>query len=161
MRNNLFLGTDVPGRPIFRFSNATAYSTFDYNGYRMNPKSKDQFQWTAPSNGAQRDYEVTRSNARRFASLADLRAATGEEAHGLEVDYGIFQNLRPPDAAKPHAIYEARDLDFRLEPSGKAVDAGVRVPNVNEDYTGKAPDLGAYEVGRTPALYGPRIQPRI
>jgi len=161
MRNNLFLGTDVPGRPIFRFSNATAYSTFDYNGYRMNPKSKDQFQWTAPSNAAQRDYEVTRSNARRFASLADLRAATGEEAHGLEVDYGIFQNLRPPDAAKPHAIYEARDLDFRLEPSGKAVDAGVRVPNVNDDYTGKAPDLGAYEVGRTPALYGPRIQPRI
>ena len=38
----------------------------------------------------------------------------------------------------------------------KAVDAGVRLPNVNEDYTGKAPDLGAYEVGRPAPVYGPR-----
>jgi len=29
-RNNLFLGTDVPGRIIAVFPNATPYSTFDY-----------------------------------------------------------------------------------------------------------------------------------
>jgi len=155
-RNNLFLGIDAPGRPVFRFSNATAYSTFDYNGYRLNPKSKDQFQWTAPKAGALRDYEADRANAQRFGSLADLRAATGQEAHGLEVDYEVFQNLRAPDASKPHAIYEARELDFRLAPSGKAVNAGVRVPNVNDDFTGTAPDLGAYEAGLPLPLYGPR-----
>ena len=35
LRNNLFLGIDAPDRLVFRFSNATSYSTFDYNGYRL------------------------------------------------------------------------------------------------------------------------------
>jgi hypothetical protein len=36
------------------------------------------------------------------------------------------------------------------------VDAGIRIPNVNDDYTGVAPDLGAYELGREAPHYGPR-----
>jgi hypothetical protein len=156
MRNNLFLGTDVPERPVFRFSNATAYSTYDYNGYRLNPKSKTQFQWSSPATGVLRDYEQDRSRAQGFASVAELRAASGQERHGLEVDYDIFENLRPPDAAKPHAVYEARELNFKLKPAGKAVDAGIPISNVNDDHNGKAPDLGAYEVGKTPPVYGPR-----
>ena len=158
MRNNLILGTDAPERAVFRFSNATAYSTYDYNGYRLNPKAKTQFQWNSPAPGVLRDYEQDRSRAQRFASLADLRTATGQEAHGMEVDYDIFENLRPPDAAKPHAVYEARDLNFQLKSTGKAVDAGIRIPNVNDDHTGKAPDLGAYEVGKTLPSYGPRTR---
>jgi hypothetical protein len=158
-RNNLFLGIDAPGRAVFLFSNATAYSTFDYNGYRLNPKLKEQFRWLAPRAGLARDYELNRSGARPFGSLAALRDATGQEAHGVEVDYDVFQNLRAPDAAKPHAIYEARDLDFRLAPGGKAVDAGIRIPNVNDEFAGKAPDLGAYESGQPLPVYGPRPQP--
>jgi len=156
MRNNLFLGIDAPNRSVFRFSNATAYSTYDYNGYRLNPKTKDQFLWTAPAKGTLRDYEQDRTRAQRFASLAELRAATGQEAHGLEVDFDIFENLRAPDATKPQAVYRASDLNFHLKGTGKAVDAGVRIPNVNDDATGKAPDLGAYEVGRPVPHYGPR-----
>lgn len=74
----------------------------------------------------------------------------------MEVDYDIFENLRAPDAAKPHAVYRAADLDFRLKAGAKAVDAGVAIPNVNDGYQGKAPDLGAYEVGVAPPVYGPR-----
>jgi hypothetical protein len=37
-----------------------------------------------------------------------------------------------------------------------AVDAGIRLPNVNDRYTGKAPDLGCYELGEPPPHYGPR-----
>jgi hypothetical protein len=37
-----------------------------------------------------------------------------------------------------------------------AVDAGVRLPGVNDDFTGRAPDLGAYEVDRALPSYGPR-----
>jgi len=33
-RNNLFMGTNVSGRPVNAFPFATAYSTSDYNGYR-------------------------------------------------------------------------------------------------------------------------------
>jgi hypothetical protein len=156
LRNNLFLGVDAPGRAVFRFSNATSYSTFDYNGYRLNPKAKDQFQWTAPAAGRDRDYEIDRGASRRFGSLAELRAATGHESHGMEVDYDIFAALKAPAADKPHAVYEARDIDFRLAPGSRAVDAGVRIPNVNDDHAGAAPDLGAYEVGRDAPVYGPR-----
>ena len=157
-RNNLILGIDAPGRAVFRFSNATSYSTYDYNGYRLNPKSKTQFQWNAPRAGELRDYEQDRSRAQQFGSLAELQAATGQEKHGVELDYDVFENLRAPDTAKPHAVYRAGDLNFRLKPGGKAVDAGVRLPNVNDDFTGNSPDLGAYELGRPAPVYGPRTQ---
>jgi hypothetical protein len=143
-RNNLFLGTGAK-RPVFRFANATAYSSYDYNGYGLNAGAAHQFEWSAPGAGM-----------RRLASVAELRAATGQEAHGIEVDYGIFAGLRPPDPAKPHAVYEARELDFRLAPGGRAVDAGVGLAGVNDGYAGKAPDLGAYEVGAALPHYGPR-----
>lgn len=158
MRNNLFLGRDEPNRPVFRFSNATSYSTYDYNGYRLNPKATGQFLWSAPKGGALRDYEQGRAGAKAFGSLSELRQATGQEAHGIEVDYDIFENLRPPDAAKPHAIYHAQNLNFSLKPAGKAVDAGLPLPNVNDGFAGKAPDLGAYELGQAPPHYGPRVR---
>lgn len=154
-RNNLFLGIDAPGRAVFRFSNATAYSSYDYNGYRLNPKARDQFLWKSPAPGTLRDYTLGQARPRSFGSLAGLREATGQETHGLEVDYDVFENLHPPEAAKPHAIYQARDLNFTLKPGGKAIDAGVRLPNVNDDFTGGAPDLGAYEFGRPIPVYGP------
>lgn len=103
-----------------------------------------------------RDYELEGARFQAFGSLAELRAATGQEAHGIEVDYDIFENLRPPHPDQPHAVYHAHDLHFRLKPGSKAVDAGLRLPNVNDDHTGTAPDLGAYEVGKPPPLYGPR-----
>ena len=45
---------------------------------------------------------------------------------------------------------------LELKPGCNAVDAGQVVPNVNEDFTGEAPDLGAFEVGRPLPHYGPR-----
>lgn len=155
-RNNLILGTDVPGRNVFRFSNATAYSSYDYNGYRLNPKATDQFLWLAPKPGTQVDYELDRNSAKRLPSFTALQQASGQEAHGMEVNYDIFENLRPPDAAKPHAVYHARDINFRLKPGSKAVDAGILIPNINDDHTGRAPDLGAYETGKPEPHYGPR-----
>jgi hypothetical protein len=157
-RNNLFLGIDAPGRAVFRFSNATSYSTYDYNGYRPNPKAKDQFLWLSPRQGALRDYELERARAQPFGSLSDLHAATGQEMHGVELDYDVFENLQAPDAGKPHAVYYARNLNFRLKAGGKAVDAGARLPNVNDDYTGKSPDLGAFELGGPVPVYGPRTK---
>jgi hypothetical protein len=72
------------------------------------------------------------------------------------VDYNIFQNVRPPDPTQPHKVYEVGDMDFRLKPNSVAVDAGCKLPNVNDDFTGQAPDLGALEIGKPPAVYGPR-----
>ena len=84
--------------------------------------------------------------APRFATLGELAAATGQERHGIEIDYDIFEDLRapsPPDSSRPGQPYEAVSLDFRLKPGSKAVDAGVRLPNVNDGFNGRAPAAGS------------------
>ena len=71
--------------------------------------------WIAPPKGQLRDYEVGARQAQRFKTLAELAAATGAEAHGVELDYDIFEKVKPPDPKTPHAVYHAADFDFRLE----------------------------------------------
>ncbi len=154
-RNNLYLGRDTPGRGILRLANATdAYST-DYNGYRPNRGVKDQYAFLGPAKG-QRLYEPKKEDWQTFETLVDFRAATGQEAHGVEVDFDIFEKLSSPDPGQRHAVYHAMDLNFRLKPASRAVDAGVVIPTVNEDFNGRAPDLGALEVGVAAPHYGPR-----
>jgi hypothetical protein len=157
-RNNLFLGTDAP-TGIAVLGGPTGYSVYDYNGYRPNRGADPQYTWLGPKAGVRVDYDVEPKQAPRFATLAELAAATGQEKHGIEVDYDIFEDLRapvPPDSSKPGHPYEALSLNFRLKPGSTAVDAGVRLPNVNDGFNGRAPDLGAYEVGQPAPVYGPR-----
>jgi hypothetical protein len=53
-------------------------------------------------------------------------------------------------------LYDFKDLDFRLKPGAAAIDRGVAIPNVNDRFAGKAPDLGALELGQPLPIYGPR-----
>jgi hypothetical protein len=156
-RNNLFLGIDVPRRAIGSFPMATSYSTYDYDGYRLNPKSENNYQWVCPPSGQLQNYSISVfKDGKTFNSLSSLAAATGLEKHGVEIDYDIFENLKAPDASKPMFIYHATDLNFKLKPNGKAVDIGVKLPDVNDNFIGKAPDLGALEAGAPEPVYGPR-----
>jgi hypothetical protein len=154
-RNNLFLGRNTPGLGIMSWANATDIYSSDYDGFRSNRGVTDQFAWLAPRPG-RRVYEPVPGDWKSFATLAEFRSATGQEAHGIEVDFGDFERLAPPDPANRHAVYHAVDLDFRLKSSSRAVDAGERIATVNDDFVGRAPDLGALEVGRPLPRYGPR-----
>jgi hypothetical protein len=60
------------------------------------------------------------------------------------------------DKTDPQRLYKPDGLDFRLKPGSPAVDAGVVLPSINDDFTGKAPDIGAYESARPVPRYGPR-----
>jgi hypothetical protein len=71
------------------------------------------------------------------------------------VDYDVFVKVAPP-GADPRTLYKPADFDFQLRPGSAAVDAGVRLPGVNDGFTGRGPDLGAHEVGRPVPHYGPR-----
>lgn len=155
-RNNLFLGTDSARRGIAVFPNMTSYSSYDYDGFRPNRGAADQYLWFSPGEEELRDFSFTAQNRQSFKTVGELAEATGQESHGIEVDYDIFENLRPPEPDKPHAVYRTADLNFRLSPGGKAVDAGVVLPNINNAFTGEAPDLGAYELGKPEPVYGPR-----
>ncbi len=163
LRNNLFLGTNASGG-IAHLGGPTPYSTYDYDGFRPNPGVDAQYLWSGARVGGAPPPPPAGGRGRGappqpFRTLAEFAAATGQETHGLEVDYDIFQDLHPPatpDSSKVGRPYEAADLDFSLKPGSRAVDAGVPIPNVNDGFTGRAPDLGAYEVGLPIPAYGPR-----
>jgi hypothetical protein len=75
------------------------------------------------------------------------------------VDYDIFVNVPRLDAQDTRTVqkvYKAEDLDFQLKAGSAAVDRGVVLANVTDDFTGSAPDLGALERGRPVPHFGPR-----
>lgn len=90
-------------------------------------------------------------NSRRYETLAELHADIGIERHGRMVDrqriFAAYDLPTEPVVARPL---------LTLNPQGEAVDAGVRLPNLVEEFGGKAPDLGAFEAGTVPPEYGPR-----
>jgi hypothetical protein len=43
---------------------------------------------------------------------------------------------------------------YELAPSSPGYDAGARIPNFNDDYRGRAPDIGAAESGAPPMRFG-------
>ena len=154
-RNNLFLGRDTPGRGIMTWANATEAYSSDYNGFRPNRGVAEQFRWLAPK-PAHDMYAAKAEDWTTFPSLTAFQSATGQESHGIEVDFDIFEKMTPPDPSQRHAMYHAMELNFRLRPGSRAVDAGVAIPTVNDGFIGAAPDLGALEVGQPEPTYGPR-----
>jgi hypothetical protein len=155
--NNLILGDGWAG-PVFNLSTFTNYSSSDYNGYRPNPGAEDSFEWNSPPFGTTADY-AGKLVTRHFKTLRELQQATGQEQHSVLLDYNTFANVPMPDKSDPQRLYNPEDFDFRLRPGSAAIDAGVLLPTINDDFTGRAPDLGAYELGRPIPLYGPRTQP--
>ena len=156
-RNNLILG-DGWNVPVFSVRTFTNYSTSDYNGFRPNANVDSPFAWNSPAFETAADYrgqQVTR----RYKTLTELSDATGEERHSKLVDYDIFVKVTMPDPADPQHLYSPEDFDFRLKPGSAAIDAGVALPTINDDFSGSAPDLGAYELGRPVPHYSPRSAP--
>jgi hypothetical protein len=154
-RNNLFISTDKPDRGVMTWANATDQFSSDYNGYRLNPTVKTQFQWLAPQSGKQL-YEPQSTDWQSFATLKDLGEKTHQETHSVALDLDVFTRMVLPDPANRHAVYHASDLDFSIRSGSRAIDSGVVLPTVNDGYAGAAPDLGALEEGRPQPTYGPR-----
>ena len=171
-RNNLILsqnsvagfGAEAPSSPtVFGFSTLTNYSSADYNGFRPNPDAPYSFQWNSPPMDVPADYNSRGHNAkletRRYKTLVDFAKETGQDRHSIMVDYDSFVNvpkLDGHDVKTVQKIYKAEAFDFRLKSDSPAVDRGVLVPNVTDGFGGKAPDLGALEVGQEVPHYGPR-----
>jgi hypothetical protein len=137
-RNNLFLGgaggtyggySTGSGRVVDLSSLVTSGSSLNYNGYG----SESGF------NG--------RIGATSFSSLSQMRGSTSE-ANGQQISRSsVFaQTVAYPSA--PMSRYPLPDL--RLAAGTAAVDTGEVIPNINDGFTGSAPDLGAFERAGTP-----------
>jgi hypothetical protein len=168
-RNNLILGKSET-LETFAVETNTNYSSSDYNGFRPNEGAEFSFEWSTPplsmradfpgepgklSAQEQSKFEATTRERRRFKTLKEFSAATAQDAHSVLVDFDVFVHVAPP-GRDPRTLYKPADFDFRLREGSVAVDAGVRLTGINDDFSGKAPDLGAYEVGRPVPHYGPR-----
>ncbi len=172
-RNNLILGENS-APAILSVNTTTNYSSSDYNGFRPNPGAQPAFQWNSPPWKTAADYSGLRRagqfrggvppvnpafEARAFASLAEYSQATQQDRHSLTLDYDIFVNvprLDAKDTKNVQKVYTMEGLDFRIKAGSAAVDRGVVLPNITDNFNGKAPDLGALEIGQASPHYGPR-----
>jgi hypothetical protein len=166
LRNNLLLGQNTAPR-VFSVDTFTNYSSSDYNGFRPNPESKEAFAWNSPPFAEVRNYYSARKAPgltgqtaplvqRAWATLAEYSRDTGQDRHSRLVDYDIFVNARAPDFSDPTHVVAVDTVNLQLRKGAVAIDAGTRLPNVTDDYKGRAPDLGAYEYGAALPHYGPR-----
>jgi hypothetical protein len=153
-RNNLVIAHGA-GDPVFAVGTYTNYSSSDYNGFRPNPNIDHAFEWNSPAFDVRADYTKA-PLTRRFKSLREYSEASGQDQHSVLVDYDVFVHVMPPDKSDPQRLYKPDGLDFRLKPGSKAIDAGTPLPTITDGFSGRAPDLGAYEVDRPVPHYGPR-----
>jgi hypothetical protein len=136
-RNNLFIGT--AGDRAMDFSPAMRNCDFDYDGFGGGP-FKTFAKW----------------NNVRYDTFQDFVAKSPIEHHAVLLDpLTLFASgVKAPSDVKVQQRVEVNDL--RLSPNSQAVDTGEVIPNINDGFGGKAPDLGAYEAGEELPHYGPR-----
>lgn len=144
IRNNLGIGGGRIRRfgrgdegPVLAayFPGADSTCDFDYNGYGL-------------AHGAL----CGNIGGHPFNSLEELRK--GPEPHAVRVGLDTFSTV----VLLPDPPFPARTSpDLQLRKDSAAVDAALMIPNINDDYTGEGPDLGAYELGHPIPVYGPRM----
>ncbi len=76
------------------------------------------------------------------------------EKHGIEQISlkKVFNKVEFPNPPVP----EREAPDLRPVHGSSVTDAGLRIPNINDDFEGEGPDCGAYEAGQKLPHYGPR-----
>ncbi len=136
-RNNLFVGTAA--NYAMEFTAPMEQCNFDYDGFGGGP-FRTFAKW----------------NSVRYSTFAEFISKSPIEHHAVLVDpLRLFASgIRPPQNFK--MCFSPTDNDLRLKPGCAAVDVGQPIPNINDNFVGAAPDLGAYEVGQDLPHYGPR-----
>jgi parallel beta-helix repeat protein len=130
--------SDVPGQDAFLFKEYCDWTNVvsRNNIYAGTDHALDC--WETP-NPVDFDYDdlfttsgsaFIRWGATDYATLPAFAAGTGREIHGLAVNPGFSDTVAG---------------DFRLRTGSPLIDRGVLIPGVNEDYVGRAPDIGAFE----------------
>jgi hypothetical protein len=78
----------------------------------------------------------------------ELQCADRHETHGIKDE---------PVYAEDHGVVNGIG-HLWLAPDSPGHDAGLRLPNFNDDYTGAGPDMGAHEAGTRPLQFGAHVR---
>lgn len=146
-RNNLYIayGEDSPmwraawsprkpGRPGHTF-NPDWMTDVDCDGFDWGPMT-EPFLW----------------HGKAYQNLEGFAAGVGIEKHAVRLrKEDIFEKWTMPIAQE-----NAVPAHLPLKKGCRAVDAGALLPNINDNFVGQGPDLGALEWGRPLPNYGPR-----
>jgi hypothetical protein len=109
----------------------------------------------SPGKHSSFDYDAVGVYGTEYVAKIGGKPFSAVESHGVE-KIKLEETFQGVDFPNP-PIPEREVPDLRPKSDSKVVDAGVRIPNVNDDYEGKAPDCGAYEFGQELPHYGPRL----
>jgi hypothetical protein len=129
VRNNIMIGT---GSQVVDMSTSFSLAQIDYNGWRPDGTFR---------------YVTT------YGSFADLRANSPYEQNGRLLNAMPFATTI---TIPPNFTTFVSPIDASLSATTNAIDGGVRLPNINDGYSGANPDLGAIERGAAPPHYGVR-----
>jgi hypothetical protein len=135
-RNNLFVGTS--GEAACRIMTPMENCDIDHDGFTGGT-------WTL--------FLQLPGESFRTPALAKEKSTVYKDAVLLQPTSPFAAALPIPET--PGTTMDRR-LDFRLDPGSGAVDAALVIPGLNDPFAGKAPDLGALEVGAPLPPYGPR-----
>ncbi len=137
-RNNLFLG----GTAAFAYESTAQMQACEYDFDGFGGRTELFLKW----------------NGIRYPKLHDSDPPLPVYRHAVWVrpETAFESGIQPPQTEQTQFPPDVNDL--RLSPECEAIDAGVVLPNINDGYRGKAPDLGAFERGQPLPHFGPRPQ---
>ena len=134
-RNNLWIS--VNGGQLWWFFGTIDWRTdLDYDGFDWGESTRPFFH-----------------NGTTYTSLESFSAGTGQEANGIRISHQTCIPTMDVPGDSPMTVPPQHLVLARRCP---AIDAGAILPNINDDFRGRAPDLGAYERGQPLPTYGPR-----
>lgn len=153
LRNNLILRQPTQA-VVFHMPTSTNYSSSDYNGF-FPGQDGQPFGWSSPRFEMQRGTPAD-IERRHFTSLAEYSRLANQDQHSVLIGYDVFEQAAPVDMTAPRRVLDYSTLDLRLRRGAVAIDRGVALPNINDGFSGTAPDIGAFEAGQPLPVYGPR-----
>lgn len=94
-----------------------------------------------------------RYNGKNYRDLASYVKVSGLDKHSLSMRWRqCFENLQFPGPVPKSIPLQ----NLTLVEGCALIDRGEVLPGINDDFTGSAPDIGAYEYGKHVPQYGPR-----
>jgi hypothetical protein len=138
LRNNLAIGGPIPEKKWGDYGVGKPYAA-DI----QQPGAHSSF-----------DYDAVGVYGTSYKAMIGIKSFSEVEKHGIEkiTMEESFNNVEFPNPPAP----EREVPDLRLKAGSRAIDGGIFIPNINDNYKGTAPDCGAYEYGQELPHYGPR-----
>jgi hypothetical protein len=136
-RNNVFIGTDA--KYAYETTAPMVDCDFDHDAFGGGPFGRF-LKW----------------NGKLYETFDDMVKKSPIEKHAVMVDpaTAFASGIKQPADEKTQ--YDIQVNDLRLKEGCAAIDAGAVLPNINDGFQGKAPDIGAFELGEPLPHYGPR-----